>query len=147
MGLPWWVMAPSGPWTRYDPRSRPVLGRRFVFGVDDCWSICRDWFGREMGLAMPDFEREPNFWETGFEPHVEHLAAAGFVPVPFGGLQRGDGLLFRVCAKTITHCAVYLGDGWMLHHIEGMLSRKEPVDRRWMKRLAMVVRHESRVTP
>jgi len=141
--LPWWIVNPAGRWRRLDPSSRPLLGRQYAFGVDDCWSIVRNWYAQNRALALPDFVREPHFWESGFEPHLAHMEAAGFVPVAFDSLREGDALLFRMAAKTITHCAVYLGGGWMLHHAEGHLSRRELLDRKWMKRLAAVVRHGS----
>lgn len=140
MGLPWWIVEPRGSWARIDPVSRPLVGRQFSFGVDDCWALCRDYYAREEGWALPDFTREEGFWEIGFEPHLYHLASAGFEIVDRGGLRAGDGLLFRVLAPTITHCGVYLGEGRFWHHLEGRLASRESLSPAWMNRLACVVR-------
>lgn len=143
MQLPWWIIDPvTGNWTRLDPVSRPLLGRPFVMGVDDCWSICREWYSREHNVSIPDFVRSAGFWERGFEPHVVHLDEAGFCEVTSNGLEKGDGLLFRVADRFITHCGVYLGNGEFLHHIDDTLSRKEKLDPKWMRRVAKVVRRK-----
>jgi hypothetical protein len=40
---------------------------------------------------------------------------------------------------------VYLGDGVILHHLYGQLSRRESFTEDWQRRVAMVVRHSSRI--
>lgn len=143
MQLPWWVVNPSdGTWTRYDPPTRELLGRQFVLGVDDCWSLCRDWYRRERALDLPDFTRGPGFWESGFEPHLDHMDEAGFQVVAFDSLRAGDTLLFKLAARTITHSAIYLGDGVMLHHLDKCLSRTEHINQSWLRRLVKVARRK-----
>lgn len=123
-GRPWWIVSqPGGAWRRIDP-VRPLEGRPFVFGVDDCYSLVRDWYREALGLVLPDFVRRPHFWESGETPHLDHLKRAGF-EVSHGDLQIGDVVLLRVKARTPNHCGVYLGRGDILHHLPGRLSRRE----------------------
>lgn len=141
--LPSWVVTPRGDWRRYDPRSRNLLQRQFVFGVDDCWSICRDWYSREALADLPDFLREQEFWRDGLELHINHLDEAGFELLQRDHLRPGDGLMFKIRARLITHSAVYLGEGQILHHIDHELSRREPLTLAWMKRLVKVARRKA----
>jgi cell wall-associated NlpC family hydrolase len=53
-------------------------------------------------------------------------ASAGFTQLPEEEpLQRGDALLMRLAGEGLDHCAVYIGDGFILHHIQGRLSSRD----------------------
>lgn len=140
-GLPWWIVQqPGNLWERIDPEGRPYIGRQYVLGVDDCWSLVREWYNREMGFGIQDFERYPEFWQHGFGPHLEET---GFARIGENDeVQYGDAMLFRIAAKVATHCGIYLGEGKMLHHFDHSLSRREELNDKWLKRLVMVVRHK-----
>ncbi|GMV76428.1 MAG: hypothetical protein AMXMBFR78_33770 [Rubrivivax sp.] len=149
-GLPWLIVGwPSGAMVQVDPCgwSAPLEGREFAHGVLDCYTLAQDWYRREWGLVLPDFEREDGWWERGRGLHLyrDGLAAAGFRPVGTTQPQHGDGLLMRVVSEVENHGAVYLGDGMMLHHLYGQLSRRERWDWNWQRRTTLVVRHESRL--
>lgn len=139
--LPWWIVDGSG-WVRVDPVGRPFEGRQFVMGVDDCWSLVRDWYQSGLGVSLPDFTRSNLFWKEGHMPHLEHMAEAGFREVSRDGLEPGDTLVFVVAAKTANHCGVYLGNGIMLHHLPHQLSRAVQLDGNWQQRITKVVRYQ-----
>ena len=40
-------------------------------------------------------------------------------------LQRGDFLLMAIAAREANHCAVYIGDQLILHHLQGRLSSRD----------------------
>lgn len=149
-GLPWIIVGwPSGAMVQVDPEGwqAPLEGREFAHGVLDCYTLCQDWYYREWGLQLPDFEREDGWWERGKGLHLyrDGLVAAGFEVVDTTEPQRGDGLLMRVAAEVENHGAVYLGNGLMLHHLYGQLSRVEMWDWNWQRRTTAIVRHRSRM--
>ena len=110
----------------------------------DCYTLVQDWYRRELSVELPDFEREDGWWERGGDLYRGGLAAAGFEVVATTQPQRGDGLLMRVASRDVdNHAAVYLGDGYMLHHLYGQLSRRERWDWPWQRRTTAVVRHRS----
>ncbi|MGC3645950.1 NlpC/P60 family protein, partial [Pseudomonas aeruginosa] len=65
-------------------------------GVLDCWSLSRHSYRRAAGLELPDYPRRDGWWETGESLYEQHNAAAGFRPVPLGGISRRDMLVFQV---------------------------------------------------
>lgn len=132
-GLPWLIIGlPSNRTYWLTPSGyRPPLTRRpYVFGLLDCYSVIRDWFAWERGIALPDFERhEQADLDGGL--YEAHFAEAGFAEVS-GVPQVGDCFLMQVRSDKINHAAVYVGGGEILHHLYGQLSRQEPAER-WQK--------------
>ena len=35
----------------------PLLGREWVWGVTDCWSLVVDWYKEEKGIKLKDYQR------------------------------------------------------------------------------------------
>lgn len=123
------------------------IGRPYVFGIFDCWSICRDFYRREYGITLNDYPRIKDFWLKGQPFFDEHWQHPGFVEVTGQEPQRGDVLLFQTDASgKINHAAIYLGDGQILHHCVGRLSRRDIYGGYWLKHTVRTMRHESNVT-
>jgi proteasome lid subunit RPN8/RPN11 len=144
-GLPWLIVGwPSGVIVELQPSGwqAPLVGREFVFGVLDCYTLIQDHFQRELGVALPDFERSDDFWTRGEELYLQGFEAAGFRQVQ-GTPQRHDVILMQVASRVTNHGAVYLGDGTMLHHLYGQLSTRDVYGGYWLRHTRMVVRHSS----
>ena len=146
-GLPWVIVNPkTEQWGGCVPADfeLPYVGREFVFGVVDCYSLVRDWYEREWGLKLDDFDRRDCFWERGENLYVENYRSQGFHQVPFEELRHGDAILMQLGANLPNHAAVYLGDQQILHHVQGRLSSRDIYGGYYVKSTAMVLRHESR---
>lgn len=114
-GLPWWIMVPeTGEWIRFGVPE--IQGRRFCWGFQDCYTLASDLLG------LPDVVRDPGSFVGLFESEPERL---GFREVPHAA--PGDVLLFGVHSQRVNHCAVYMGDGRMAHHLPGRLSVVENI--------------------
>ena len=143
-GLPWIIMGwPSGVMTTTMPVGwqAPLIGREFHHGLLDCYSIIQDYYARDLGIALPDFEREDAWWERGLNLYREGFRQAGFLEVG-GAPRKHDVLLMRVAARVENHGAVYLGDGVMLHHLYGRLSERTVYGGMWERHCTAVLRHE-----
>jgi proteasome lid subunit RPN8/RPN11 len=146
-GLPWVIVNPkTEAWGYCEPATfeLPYVGREFVFGVVDCYSLVRDWYNREWGLNLADFDRRDLFWERGENLYVDGYKSQGFRKVPFEELQYGDAILMQLGADLPNHAAIYLGDQQILHHVQGRLSSRDVLGGYYVKSTAMVLRHESR---
>lgn len=106
----------------------PLVGRPFLAGVTDCYSLLRDYYRLELGRTPPDYPRDQGWWLEGPSMFTEErMDANGFTRVGLDALEVGDGVTFMVNSRVINHCGVYVGQGLMLHHLWNRLSRREPV--------------------
>ncbi|OAV14930.1 Phage tail assembly protein [Moraxella catarrhalis] len=140
----------------------PLLRREYYHGVQDCYSLVRDYYSRELDIHLPDFDRTDDWWEyENHEPLYENnFTKAGFIKVQDkNDLQKHDVILCRV-GRThhVNHALIWLGDdgalksettpdcvgnALILHHPHGGLSVREIYGDSWQRRTAMVVRHQS----
>lgn len=71
----------------------PLIGRTFAHGVTDCFSLIVDYYKRELGIQLPNFERHDNWWNDGHSDlYTEGFEKAGFVQVD-GPPRKHDVLL------------------------------------------------------
>lgn len=145
------------------PTKTPLLGRHYVHGTDDCYGIVRDFYSRELGIELPDFEREDMWWlkEGGSSLYEENYDAAGFIQVPkttIDDLQYGD---FLICYWGDTlypnHALIWLGsktdfiseetppcigERIYLHHLYDSLSTRTVMGEQRFSTVAYVLRHK-----
>lgn len=138
-GLPWHIVGfPSEDWVRIEPTGfvAPLVGREWSHGVLDCYSLVRDWFRSERGVLLPNFARFDDWWKRGENLYLDNFAQVGFEAVNFAdlrSLQPGDCFLMQVASPVPNHAAVYLGDGLILHHLQGRLSSRDVYGGYWQK--------------
>lgn len=155
-GLPWMIMSvykrsegfelssintflPSG----YE---QPFVGRPYIYGAFDCWSLVVDYLKRNHGIEISnEYPRVKDFWlqgETNFFDNC--FAQEGLIQVS-DSLKDGDVLMFQTDKSGhANHVAVYIGDEKILHHVTGRLSTIDVYGGYWEKHTIRHLRHESK---
>ena len=127
-GLPWWICNPrTAAWAQLEPcgYKAPLLGREWTWGVQDCWTLVRDWYA-EQGTILPDWQRPARASEFEAAPMFEGLwQEAGFEQINPADLEEGDAVLMAIGNARLNHVGVYVGDQMLLHHLRGRLSSRD----------------------
>jgi cell wall-associated NlpC family hydrolase len=144
--LQWLIVSvPGDAWTMLAPSgfSAPLIGRDFVWGVFDCFTLLRDYYRDVVGITLP--EAEPysyNFWKNNQALYEQRLEQFGFITLAQDqALQAHDVLLIQIRSTIANHAAIYLGDGQLLHHLESQLSRRDIYGGFWQKNTRFIARH------
>lgn len=115
-------------------RYEHLLGRQFVLGKTDCYEILRDIYKDNLNIELRPYARPVDFWlEKEMNLYVNNFEKEGFEyleNVKDSDLRLFDVFLialpdYRQPKETFTnHCAIYVGNGEVVHHRLGRLSRK-----------------------
>lgn len=160
---PYVIVGMDGDIQVHEPKRAPLVGRQYVHGSQDCYGIVRDYYARELGINLPDIQREDRWWEDKSHPslYLDNFKDFGFVAVSKDDLQRHDVLLCRwEHATHVNHALIYLGDDptlkseetppcigarMCLHHPYGGLSGRFLLGETRLNSTEAVVRHRSLV--
>ena len=127
--IPWYIYSVSlNKWYDFKPSGykAPLVGREYVFGVHDCWSLIRDYF-ETININLRDWDRPINPQDFTDNPYFENcFEKTGFRELkPEENLQVNDCLLFSLNSTGLNHVGVLLQNQMILHHIEGRLSSRD----------------------
>lgn len=129
-GLVWHIVNPkTEEWGYLEPTGYkpPLLGRQWVWGLTDCYSLVRDWYKENKNIILRDYERPTTLEEFNENPLFEmNTWRTGFRELrPDESLQNGDLLLMSIHYPTLNHMAIFF-DGDVIHHLTDRLSCREP---------------------
>lgn len=144
--LPWYIVSLLGNrWCSIRPNGyeAPLIGREWVWGVSDCWTLVRDWYKREMGLKLRDWDRPVSADAFRRSPLFEScLAETGFVDTGNDLPEKGDAVLMRLDGSPgLNHVAIFVGEQKILHQLQGRLSSRDRWDSYWQKVTGRIVRY------
>lgn len=126
-----------------------LLGREFTHGTKDCYTIVRDFYRDNFGLELTDYARPDDWWDEGLNLYVDNFSKEGFIQVDFNpyDMQPGDLFLSAILSKVPNHASIYLGQGYVLHHLPGRLSTRELFAGIVRSNLCLCLRHPKAVLP
>lgn len=150
MDIPWGILSSTAEDCSDEPMwfgdscpIPPLVGRLFLHGVTDCYSLVRDYYRTQKGILLPEYPRDDEWWNSGQNLYEENFRQAGFVP--FKGsedeLVPGDAFLCKFRSPVINHAGIYDGEGLILHHISGHVSVRSPLNI-WRRSIEYWVRYE-----
>ena len=144
-GLIWHIVNPkTEQWGFYKPSGYkpPLIGRHWVWGITDCWSLVRDWYKEKLGITLRDWDRPTTPEEFIENPMFEKCAwRTGFRQLrPEEKLENGELIFMSIMATGLNHVAIFL-DGDVLHHLADRISCKEPYNQWLLKCTGMRLRY------
>ena len=144
-GVIWHIVNPkTEQWGFYKPSGYkpPLIGRHWVWGITDCWSLVRDWYKENLGITLRDWNRPTTPEEFIENPVFEKCAwRTGFRQLrPEERLENGALLFMSIMATGLNHVAIFL-DGDVLHHLADRISCKEPYNQWLLKCTGMRLRY------
>ena len=150
INLPW-VMYCVGTnsWHEMDPTGGAFyLERPWIYGVYDCYGLVRDYFNKEFGILLDDYERGEEFeWKSSeWRMFEKNFKGQGFVEVD--KLQkRGDIVLMQLQADFPNHVGVLHSPDRNIfyQHLLGRLSEANVYGGYWQKCTAKILRHKELV--
>lgn len=134
MGCPWAIIPcnenetmPEVWWGDF-MLEQSLLKREFIHGVSDCYALIRAYYWQERKIILPEFPRDIEWWKAGgdFYQHA-NFSKAGFVRIEQEEAAIGDVFIGQVRSDVPNHGGILLDHGEGLHHLDGRLSRREPI--------------------
>jgi proteasome lid subunit RPN8/RPN11 len=146
-GLPWLIVQPvTGQWSLTQPQSvpLPLLGRPWVWGAADCWSLVRDWYALHREITLPDYPRPATPEQFQAAPLFDELWRwFGFRQLADGEQTAvGDVALMSIGGPGLNHVGVLVEQNMILHHIRGRLSGRDLYGGWLQKCTGRIVRYE-----
>lgn len=135
-GLPWLIVNhPTGDYQIIKPTGyrAPLIGRPFCAGSLDCYELVKDWYAEKLNIILPDYVRPEGWEQSGKSILLENFEAFGFKRIEVSEVRHGDCFLMQAGATIVNHCAVYIGDGMILHHVRDQLSGRDVYGGFWRK--------------
>ncbi len=133
----------------------PYEGRTYIHGIQDCYSLIRDYYRLDLGVILKEFPRDWQWWESGNEDlYSLGFAKTGFKVIPLSQARPGDVFLAKLGRAALrnnitNHGGIYLGNEEILHHKCGLspydpqrLSVKEGITR-YAEYITHMLRHEA----
>lgn len=142
-GLPFYLYnLESAKLSEYLPLkfSGPLIGRPWVHGINDCFSLIRDYYKQHLYLEIKDIYRAPYWWEQTGNLYLQNFADYGFRIVK--DPQVNDIVLCQIGSPVPNHGAILLENNYILHHFYKHLSCTEVFGALWRKNAKMFLRHE-----
>ena len=119
----------------------PLLGRQFLHGVRDCYSLVRSEKWQRDKIKLPEFPRDVEWWKKGGDLYRTGFASAGYKQIAPGDARPGDVVLMTVRSPVTNHAAIVLDGGLMMHHLQNKLSHRVPIGP-WLKLITHWLRYE-----
>lgn len=140
-GVAWWILGKEG--VRKMAPVRDLLGREFIYGKQDCYSLAREYYKRVWDLEIPDFDHcEYGWWKNGKDIFTEGFHLTGFYDIPMAELRVGDGILMQIDSPVPNHAAMLVEDNIILHHLAKRLSTRDIYGDYFRKVSVRFMRHD-----
>ena len=149
--MPWFITSIYGPVSSnpvtdtimFSPTGYEIdyLGRPYVLGTLDCYSLMLDYYKREFGVSLTDYARVSEAGTVNYDFFLSQAEHEGFVRQTEVEPKVGDIFLIQVGSVSPNHIAIYLGGDTILHHMNGRLSKRDIYGGYYQKHTSHHYRH------
>ncbi|MGH8709930.1 MAG: NlpC/P60 family protein [Burkholderiales bacterium] len=124
------------------PQDTTLVGREYLPNINDCFTICRDYYWQNYKLQFPSYPREIDWTTKDPGMLIEHLpTSTGWVALAKGtNIEVGDLVLFRIASQYPNHLGVIITDTNFIHHLADRLSMEDPIIK-WKQFIFKVLRY------
>lgn len=145
MEIPWVIASwPEADIRIIAPERAPLEGRYFCHGTDwDCYGLVRDYYRQMLKIDLNRYDHDSWWWEEGKDFYMDNYEAEGFYKVTDGTIEKHDLIIMKIRAPVANHAAIYVGNGMILHHMFGKLSKKDVYGGYWAEHTVIVLRHKN----
>lgn len=120
---------------------RPLLGRNFLHGISDCYSLIRDVYrtGKDElarqgittqwpfnPIVLKEVPRDDAWWDTDGDLYNVLPSKLGWREVSITETRPGDLFLLKVRSNKFNHGGVLISNDMIMHHLPNRFSRREP---------------------
>ena len=139
----------NGGYLRYDH----LLGKSFEHGKQDCYTILADLFKDNLNVTLTAYARPDDWWiddDMDLDLYRQNYEREGFQLVDMQhvrDLRILDVALISIPdprnpkRTVINHCAIYVGEGMVVHHPYGRFSEKSRYAGGLKNFTSMIIRH------
>lgn len=132
-GVPWGIVhvvnghASKPLWWGDFRLSVPLVGRKFIWCAQDCYTLVRSEEFQRTGIIVPDEARDP-WWKSDVIGTAD--TSKMYLQMPSSTRREvGDVICMKIQHKFIDHFGIQVADGQMLHHMVDMMSARTPITR------------------
>lgn len=141
---PWLIVGTEGM-SVTDPLQIPripsnqYLGRRFLWFINDCYSLVQDWYKFELGIELPDHQAKEDYRDLRNFSNLftDYIQSYGFTEISLGEITRGDLLLLDNAGFEDNHLGIFTGTS-VIH--QDMISTEVPFET-FIGRIKKVLRY------
>ena len=143
-GVPWIIMDKNKNISVTPAPSNSLEGREFRWGTSDCYTLITDYYKSKLGISCGEIKRgNPQWWLEYGTRFEETYKEAGFVLAH--DVQVHDMLVMSINSPNPNHFAIFLGNNYILHHLEGRVSCIEPMNKLYSNSIVCVLRRKELV--
>jgi cell wall-associated NlpC family hydrolase len=126
-----------------------LVGVPFQHGINDCYSLIRQFYIQNFDIVLPNYARPNGWWREGMDMYMERYHKNGFqvLDIHPSLYQIGDVFLMSIMSPVTNHGGVLVEKGRLLHHFTNRLSTVEPYKGIWRNCTTAVMRHKDVVAP
>lgn len=132
-------------------RYEHLIGLQFEHGVRDCYTMLQKMFEDNTPIRLAPYARPDDWWISGMDLYsqnyrnegferIEEKLRADYNPLDVFLISIPDSRNMDV--SVANHCAIYLGNGMMIHHRLGKLSEVRPYRHAMKDYTTAIIRHK-----